>query len=147
MCLINFEQVNPHFNENDPDMLREGSRDGFCIMFKNQPPTSPYLNVLDLGFFNAIQSVQDDYSPQAIDDLISCVSNAFEELHPDKLDNVFLTLQQCMEETMLAKGGNNYKLPHMGKAKLRNNGTLPVFLACRPEAILTARQNIDEPPL
>lgn len=29
--------------------------------------------------------------------------NAFNELHPDKLDNVFLTLWQCRKETFLTK--------------------------------------------
>ena len=138
------DNAKPHFNEDDQDMLEEGSRDGFSIMFKKQPPNSPDMNVLDFGLFNTIQSVQHQHSPKTIDELISCVSNAFDELRPDKLDNVFLTLQQCMEETMLVKGGNNYKLPHIGKAKLRNNGTLPVSLTCRPEAIRMARQNIDE---
>lgn len=48
---------------------------------------------------------------------------------------------------MLANGGTNYKLPHIGKAKLCNNGTLPVSLTCRPKAIYIARQNIDEQTL
>lgn len=104
-------------------MLEERSKDGFSIMFKNKPPNSPDM-ILDLGFFNVIQSVQHLHSPKIIDELICCVSNAFNELYPDKLDNVFLTLEQCMEETMLEKGGNEYKLPHIGKARLLYNDTL-----------------------
>ena len=104
------DNAKPHFNEDDPEMLEEGSKEEFSIMFKNQPPNSPDMNVLDLGFFNAIQSVQHQHSPKTIDKLISCVSNAFDELHSDKLGNVFLTLQQCMEETVLAKGGNDWSI-------------------------------------
>lgn len=59
------------------------------------------------------------------------MSNGFDELQPDKLDN----------------GGNNYKLPYIGKAKFRSNDTTPTSVTFRPKAILMVRQNIDEQTL
>lgn len=101
------DNIKPHFNEADPDVLEGGTRGGLFIMFKNQPPYNPDMSVLDLLFFNSIQSFQHQLSSKTIDELASCLSSAFDDLHPDNLDNVFLTFKQCKEETMLVKGGNN----------------------------------------
>ena len=44
---------------NDPDLIREGKKKmGFVFVWFDQPPNSPNLNVLHLGFFRAIQSLQ-----------------------------------------------------------------------------------------
>ncbi|GJQ69421.1 hypothetical protein Trydic_g6536 [Trypoxylus dichotomus] len=95
----------PHFCDDDAELLIEGSRDGWCIKFKSQPPNSPDLNILGLGFFNAIQSLQHQTLPKTMDKLIDCVKSVFSPLTNKKLDNVFLTLQKCMESTMMASGG------------------------------------------
>jgi hypothetical protein len=42
--------------------------------------------------------------------------------------NVFLSLQCCMIETMKVYGGNNYKVPHLGRHKLELEGQLPLTL-------------------
>ncbi|KAK9500810.1 hypothetical protein O3M35_002002 [Rhynocoris fuscipes] len=81
-------------------------------------------NVLDLGFFNCIQSLQHEASPHTIDELINCVQDAFHQLEANTLDNVSTTLQACMESIMLADGGNCYKIPHLSKGKLRCEGRL-----------------------
>ena len=52
------DNAKSHFSANDPDVLKAGKSDGWKIQMMNQPPNSPDLNVLDLGFFNAIQSLQ-----------------------------------------------------------------------------------------
>lgn len=133
------DNAKPHCCNNDAELLVEGSRDGWCIKFKSQPPNSPDLNVLDLGFFNAIQSLQHQASPKTMEELITCVENAFDTLTKEKLDNVFLTLQKCMESTMLASGGNDYKIQHISKEKLRREGRLPVSITCSQTAIETAK--------
>ena len=51
----------------------------------------------------------------AINKLIECVQDAFKKLERNTLDNVFITLQTCMESIMLKGGGNSYKIPHIGK--------------------------------
>jgi hypothetical protein len=83
----------------------------------NQPPNSPDFNVLDLGFFNYIQSLQHQKSTRTIDELIDAVENAFLEMPVDTLSKTFLTLQKVMEESMARQGSNDYKLPHMKKDK------------------------------
>jgi len=50
---------------------------------------------------------------------------AFEYLEVEKLNNIFLNLQQCIVETIKNNGSNKYKVPHMGKAKLARRGMLP----------------------
>lgn len=52
------------------------------------------MNVLDLGFFRAIQSLQHQEAPATIDELVSAVEKSFEELSSTSLDHVFLTLQR-----------------------------------------------------
>ena len=50
-----------------------------------------------------------------INKLIGCVQDAFNKLESNTLDNVFITLQKCMESIMLKGGGDSYKIPHIGK--------------------------------
>ena len=39
---------------------------------------------------------------------------------------------------------NSYKLRHMGKAKLRREGTIPISLECDPLPIARGRELLDE---
>lgn len=48
----------------------------------------------------------------------------------EALENVFLTLGKVMECILAHDGGNNFRLPHMGKAKLRANDALPQSFSC-----------------
>lgn len=54
-----------------------------------QPPTSPDLNVLDLGFFRATQSLQHQQQQMDIDTLIAATERAFDVIENFKLKNVF----------------------------------------------------------
>ena len=119
----------------DPDINREGTADGWGIKFINQPPNSPDLNILDLGFFNSIQSLQDRTTPRAIGDLIAEVNTAFNAQGPEKLGAVWTTIQSILQEIMLAKGDNNFKLPHLKKATAAGRGvSIPMELPCSQEA-------------
>lgn len=93
-------------------------------------PNSPDLNVLDLGLFRAIQSVQYRASCYNVDQLIDAVNEAFDNMPTDTLNRVFLTLQSVMELIMKYDGCNRYKLPHMNKDKLSLSGPLPVSISC-----------------
>ena len=48
-----------HNIADDPDIVAAGTPDGWNIRLINQPPNSPDTNILDLGFSNSIQSLQD----------------------------------------------------------------------------------------
>ena len=133
------DNAKPHFSDNDADIVALGSADGWNIQFKAQPANSPDLNVLDLGFFNSIQSLQHEASPNTIDELIDCVQHAFNKLEANTLNNVFTTLQTCMESIMLTGGGISYKIPHLNKAKLRREGRLAEKYLCSEEAYNQAK--------
>ena len=84
------------------------------------------MNVLDLGYFRAIQSLQHQQAPSAVDELVHTFEKSFEELSLESLNNIFLSLQACMIEMMKVNGGNNYKLPQIKKIhQLERDGTLP----------------------
>ncbi|KAJ0399017.1 hypothetical protein ATCC90586_009022 [Pythium insidiosum] len=65
------DNTTPHRELNDPDIVAAGSSDGWDIRLLNQPPRSPDLNVLDLGYFAFIQSLQYQKPCRTLPDLIS----------------------------------------------------------------------------
>ncbi|KAF0705499.1 hypothetical protein AaE_014485 [Aphanomyces astaci] len=81
----------------------------------NQPANSPDLNILDLGYFNSIQSLQSQKVTRTIEELVDAVNSSFHELPVDTLSKTFITLQKVMEKTLENMGKNDYKLPHMRK--------------------------------
>ena len=93
---------------------------------------SPDLNVLDVGFFSAIQSLHYKESPKTTDELVNAVVKSFEAFPVVKSNHIFLTLQLCMIEIMRAKGSNKYKIPHVSKSMLESEGKLPTQIKCDP---------------
>jgi len=67
----------------DKDFQEEATKNGFDIKLMCQPPNSPDLNILDLGFFSAIQSLQHKACPKTIEDLVAVVEESF-EIYPTK---------------------------------------------------------------
>ncbi|XP_042018924.1 uncharacterized protein LOC121766733 [Salvia splendens] len=104
------------------------STDGFEFRLINQPPNSPDTNVLDLGYFRAIQSLQDDKMATSVDDLLRNVFTSFGELSPQTLNRVFITLQSCLTAILQVHGKNDYKIPHMNKNRLERTEGLPLQL-------------------
>jgi hypothetical protein len=92
----------------------------------NQPPNSPDTNINDLAFFASLQSQQVKRVSYSREELIHAVTAAYEAYESVKLDNAFLTLQCCFNSILEAEGGNDYKLTHMGKARLERQVDLPV---------------------
>ena len=118
---------------------------GLDIVVRPQPPNSPDFNVLDLGFFNSIQSLKNREDPKNIDELIAAVERAYWKQSRETVDNVFLSLQGAMIDSLTVDGSNSYKLRHIGKAKLRRRGELPRSLKVDPLIIARGRRVIDEP--
>ncbi|KAL8546352.1 hypothetical protein ACS0TY_006173 [Phlomoides rotata] len=50
-----------------------------------------------------------------VDDIVKNVLLSFQNLIVITLNNVFLSLQNCLVEIMKVKGHNNFKVSHMGK--------------------------------
>ncbi|RHY18035.1 hypothetical protein DYB32_010448 [Aphanomyces invadans] len=108
-----------------------------------QPPNSPDTNVLHLGYFAAIQSLQHHKSARTIDELVGHVECAFEEYPLVRLNHTFLTLQSCLVETLKLFGGNGYKVPYMSKHKEERKGMLPENVLCPSEVFDAAMVKLD----
>ena len=87
-----------------------------------------------------MQSLQQQTACKTIDELVAAVEETFLFLQTKKLNNVFLTLQKVMETIILKDGGNEYKLPHMSKEKLEQNGELPVLILVSDELLQKLEQ-------
>lgn len=109
------------------------SQTGFDIRLMHQPPNSPDMNALDLGFFASLQSLTYRRISRNMDELIHNVEQEFQAYDDNKLNRVFLTLQSCLLEVMEADGGNGYRIPHMGKERLERLDILPNTLSCGRE--------------
>ncbi|XP_042008973.1 uncharacterized protein LOC121757505 [Salvia splendens] len=125
---IQQDNAKPHLKSSDSQFDDLASSDGFKFHLISQPANYPDTNVLNLGFFRAIQSLQDDKLATKIDELLGNVWSSFEELTPQTLNNVFLTLQSCLIKILEVHGGNNYKIPHLNKERLRRAVGLPTSL-------------------
>jgi hypothetical protein len=99
-----------------------------------QPPNSPDMNVLDLGFFRALQGLQFEEPSENTGVLIARVLRCFAVYPSEKLNRIFVTLQSCLNEIINCDGGNQYKIPHMNKERLERLGQLPVSLAVTEDA-------------
>ncbi|KAL6535084.1 hypothetical protein OROMI_026458 [Orobanche minor] len=122
---IQQDNARPHTSPNDPHFIHAATKDGFNIQLINQPAQSPDLNVLDLGFFRAIQSIQYKSFPKTVTALVKAVTDAYSIFEPKCINYTWLQLQYCMVEILQVKGGNNYKNPHHGKKRLERLGLLP----------------------
>ncbi|KAH0746389.1 hypothetical protein KY285_008046 [Solanum tuberosum] len=127
---IQQDNARPHIGVNDLEFVEAAQKGGFDIRLCFQPPNSPNLNVLDLGFFRAIQSLQYQKAPSNVDESVEAVERSFDEMKVEQLNHVFLTLQSCMIEVMKDNGGNNYKVPHSNKNGLEREDNLPLQHCC-----------------
>ncbi|XP_058216712.1 uncharacterized protein LOC131327578 [Rhododendron vialii] len=127
-----------HIQPFDLQFVETATKDGFDIRFSNQPPSSLDMNVLDLGYFRAIQSLQHQEVPKTVDALVNAAEKSFEELLADSLNRVFVSLQACMVEVMKVHGVSNYKLPHNEKNQLIRSAMLPSQLECESGIVESA---------
>ena len=113
---IQQDNARPHIKDTDPEWRATVQACGMDIKIFQQPPQSPDMNVLDLGHFNSIQSLQYKANAVSTDELIAAVKDSFSQLRYGSLNNVFLTLQACMEQTILTKS------PISTKGSLKGRG-------------------------
>lgn len=91
---IYIQQANAqsHISIDDEKFCRVAIEDGFDVHLTCQPPNSPDLNILDLGFFSAIQSLWQKEVSMTVDDLIEVVQKSYEALSSKDSNKNFLTL-------------------------------------------------------
>ena len=68
--------------------------DGWNVDVVCQPPQSPDLNVLDLGLFASLQSLQYKLHPKTISELCQGVFQAHAAMKMESIDNIFLARSQ-----------------------------------------------------
>ncbi|XP_057771014.1 uncharacterized protein LOC130990797 [Salvia miltiorrhiza] len=93
---IQQDNARTHIPSDDPDFLAAISRSGLDIRLTCQPPNSPDFNILDLGFFRAIQSLQQKMRARNIRELVYAVEKAFYDYSPVKLNHVWS--KKCLTE-------------------------------------------------
>ena len=115
-----------HILEDDVEFKEVVDEIGLNLTMFTQSPNSPDTNILDLGFFRAIQLFNDD-CPANEEELIKSVEKAYGEYPYHKLNHVWLTLQSCLNKIIENDGGNNYKIPHMGNNHCKGGGSFQWF--------------------
>ncbi|XP_021755275.1 uncharacterized protein LOC110720547 [Chenopodium quinoa] len=124
--IIQWENARPHQVPKDEDFQEACHAHGFNIQFIFQPAQSP--NVLDLGLFSIIQSLQYQSFPRNLDELIQEVARAFEEFDLVSNKYTWITLHSCLIKILEKQGGNNFSPPHMKKRSLDSQGLPPQLL-------------------
>ena len=132
-----------HILEDDAEFKAAVQQIGLNLTVFTQSPNSPDTNILDLGFFRAIQSFN-DAMPENEEELIKSVEKAYGEYLWCKLNFVWLTLQSCLNKIIEHDGGNDYKIPHMGKESLWRRGRLPEVLHVTPAANAWLNPTMDD---
>ena len=89
-----------------------------------QAANSPDINLLDLGFFRAVQSFN-DATPKNEKELIESASVAYENYPRQKINQTWLTLQCCFNQIIIHNGNNNYNVDHIAKETLEQYRQLP----------------------
>ncbi|XP_042056175.1 uncharacterized protein LOC121800731 [Salvia splendens] len=142
---IQQDNATPHITAMDPEFQAVANSDGFRIQLICQPANSPDTNILDLGFFRAIQSLQYEKPCKTVDELVGNVCSSFAELSPQTLNRVFLSLQACLTEILRCRGGNGYKVPHINKDRLQRTVGLPNQLEVEEDVVREVLQWLQMP--
>ena len=132
-----------HILEDNVEFKEVVAEIGLNLTVFTQSPNSPDTNILDLGFFRAIQSFNDD-CPANEEELIKLVEKTYGEYPYHKLNRVWLTLQSCLNMIIENDGGNDYKIPHMGKEAMERRGLLPPVLDITPAATAWLNPTMDD---
>ena len=98
-----------------------------------QAANSPDVNLLDLGFFRAIQSFN-DAAPKNEEELFQSVQDAYTNYLRERLNRTWLTLQSVFNQIILCNRDNNNNIEHLSKGKLKRTGQLPNVLDVVDEA-------------
>jgi hypothetical protein len=120
-----------HFRKTDADWILATQQyaDRFSFTLKEQPANSPDTNILDLGFFASLQSLQQQQTPaDNIDELVQNVLTSWQQFNPIVLNRTFITHQSVCDVIIQLYGDNDYDIPHLAKEAQERQGTLPITL-------------------
>ena len=103
-----------HIGEDDKEFKDTLAEQDIKMELYTQVANSPDVNLLDLGFFQAIQSFN-NVVPKNEEELIHMVSVAYDNYPRDKLNHTWLTLQSVFNQIILNHGDNDYNIEHLLK--------------------------------
>ncbi|ETV73064.1 hypothetical protein H257_12100 [Aphanomyces astaci] len=132
---LQHDKSTPHGSITDA-VLESVSTDGWTFNMRKQPPNSPDLNVLGLGFFASIQSLQYKKMSRTVDDVVRNTMEAFDELTYDNWRACLSPFQAVMRLVLKHSGDNHFALPHLTKAALRRAGLLMSNVSCPVSLLL-----------
>ena len=125
-----------HIEELDPQFVAAATVGNWNISLETQPARSPDLNHLDLSFFRALQSDQWARGfASNIDELVTMVTEAYWDFPSIKIEKGFVTLATVIDQILVCRGDNTYKIPHIGKDRMIRDGTLPRWYPASEQAI------------
>ncbi|CAI5733293.1 unnamed protein product [Peronospora destructor] len=139
---IQMDNQQVRLTADDPIVAEHGSTGGWNIRVQYQPAYSPELVVLNHGFLKSIYPEMIPAQlrcPQLplVEELIASVERTFAALPKGHVNDAFLALQKTMECIMLAGGSNDFESQEGAtKKSLQNDGSLPVSVLCKREALL-----------
>ena len=108
------DEAKNHIHEDDKlfnDTLEEN---GVNAELYKQAANSPDVNLLDFGFFRAIQSFN-DAAPRNEEELIEAVSEAYDKCPREKIYQTWFTLQCCFNQIITHHDDKDYKLTILRK--------------------------------
>ena len=142
---LQHDNARSHVSPDDANMVAEfavHAENDWFFSIDPQPANSPDTNVLDLGFFASIQSLQHQHSPRTMDELIDVVLLEFAGYPMQRLSKIWLSFQLVLLEILKCDGGNDFKLPHASKDKMSAMGRLPDEFVCDLDVFNAARAKI-----
>ena len=100
-----------HINTDDEEFRQAIQDQELNAGLYTQAANSPDVNLLDLGFFRAIQSFN-DAAPKTEEELIQSVQLAYTNYPRQRLNRTWLTLQSVFNQIILCNGDNEYNIEH-----------------------------------
>jgi hypothetical protein len=79
LVMVQQDNARPHLSPADLEFVKALAEGGWDIKLGCQTANSPNLNITGLGFFRAIQAIQQQITCTSVDDLISAVQRSFLE--------------------------------------------------------------------
>ena len=143
-----------HINTDDEEFRQAIQDQELYAGLYTQAANSPDVNLLDLGFFRAIQSFN-DAALKTEEELIQSVQLVYTNYPRKRLNRTWLTLQSVFNQIILCNGDNEYDIEHLSKEKLERAGKLPNVLDVVDEASAfdelgmtnTSSVDVEEPSL
>ncbi|KAG4063050.1 hypothetical protein PC123_g2147 [Phytophthora cactorum] len=147
---IQLDNQQMRLTPDDPVVAEVGRTDGWDIQVQYQPAYSPELVVLNHTFLKSIYPEMTARRVNVLppmEELIAGVERAFAAIPSRQINDAFLSLQKTMECIMLAGGSNDFDSQEDAtKQSLQRDGSLPVSVLCKREALLACQAILNAPP-